>query len=80
MSALTLPNAMHSAAPTAAALRATKTFSTLQARCALALIGLEAIETDDGSVELIATSDALTQRFSDLGAVEAWLDHLGSAS
>lgn len=53
-----------------------KRLATAQARAALAGIALEAIEGDNGRLEFVATRWALSKRFDDLAAVEAWLDRV----
>ncbi len=62
----------------AAHIRGTKPFCTLQARFALAEVALEAIDGDTGRAELVATRGALTFRFADLAEAEAWLAGLAT--
>ena len=53
-----------------------KWFATLQARCALAGVGLHRLENDHGNTVYIVSRWALTRELTDLNAVSAWLDRV----
>lgn len=55
---------------------AAKRLSTLIARAALVGVIVHRIESDFGGEELIASRWALTKSFSNMDALEAWLDRV----